>query len=324
MANPSAPSDRPRIGVSSCLLGEKVRFDGGHKRDGFIADVLAPFVELVAVCPEVEVGMGVPREPVRLVVQGDLVRLRGVKSDEDHTARMAAYCKRRVAELAGMELDGYLLKKNSPSCGLARVKVYAESGGPPARDGRGLFAAALCTALPDLPVEEEGRLSDLGLRDGFVTRVFAYRRLRALFATPRLRAAALIAFHTREKLLLLAHSQTGYRALGRLVADATGAPSRAFAAQYRTAFMAALARPATTRSHTNVLQHMAGYFKQSLDPADRAELATAIDDFRLGRVPWLAPVTLLRHHARRHAVGYLLQQSYLSPHPKELLLRHHA
>jgi uncharacterized protein YbgA (DUF1722 family) len=226
-----------------------------------------------------------------------------------------------VAALAREDLSGYVLKKDSPSCGLERVKVY-DRHGTPARGGRGLFAAALVDAFPHLPVEEEGRLADPRLRDNFVERVFAYWRLRGLFAA-RWTVGRLVRFHTAHKLLLLAHAPESYRQLGRLVAGARGVPRRDLERGYVDGFMRALAQLATARRHTNVLQHMAGYFKDRLDAASKRELEEAIADYRRGLLPLVVPITLIRHHVRTLDVTYLAGQTYLQPHPKELMLRNH-
>ena len=312
----------PRIGVSSCLLGHEVRFDGGHKRNHFLLAELAPFVEFVPVCPEVEIGLGVPRPTLRLVQQGDEVQLREAKTERDHSAAMRRYARRRVAGLAKLGLGGYVLKNRSPSCGMERVKVY-EPGKPGRRVGRGLFAEVLLEALPNLPVEEEGRLQDTPLRDNFIERVFAYRRLRALFAGSW-RARDVVAFHTAHKLQLMAHATTAYRELGRRVAEVRRAPRAAFREHYECAFMAALARRATPGRNANVLQHMAGHLRKRLDDASRRELADLIEEYRKGAAPLVAPLVLLRHHARHHQVDYLLGQTVLHPDAEELMLRNHA
>jgi uncharacterized protein YbgA (DUF1722 family)/uncharacterized protein YbbK (DUF523 family) len=311
-----------RIGVSSCLLGQKVRFDGGHKRDAFLVDTFGEFVEWVPVCPEIEVGMGLPREPIRLIRSAAAIQLVGVKSATDHTESMTRYSERRVEKLARENLDGYILKKDSPSCGMERVKVY-DPNGSPARTGRGLFAAALIARCPLLPVEEEGRLSDPRLRDNFVERVFAYRRLRDLWAG-RWTLRALVEFHTAHKLTLLAHSPEVYRALGRLVATASALARTEVQARYEAGFMRGMATLATPRKHVNVLQHMLGYFRKALDDQSRAELADTVADYQRGLVPLIVPVTLFRHHVRRCGVTYLAGQTYLDPHPKELMLRNHV
>jgi uncharacterized protein YbgA (DUF1722 family)/uncharacterized protein YbbK (DUF523 family) len=311
-----------RIGVSACLLGEKVRFDGGHKRDAFLVETFGRHVEWVPVCPEVELGMGTPREPIRLEREGGKIRLVGVKTATDHSQAMRAFAARRCEQLAREELDGYILKKDSPSCGMERVKVY-DRHGVPARTGIGLFADALRRRLPNLPVEEEGRLSDPRLRENVIERVFACQRLRRLFAG-RWTAGTLVRFHTAHKLLLMAHSPQAYERLGRLVAQAPSLPRAELRSRYEAEFVRALAAIATPRRHANVLQHMLGYFTTILDDESRRELAGAIEDYRGGLVPLIVPITLFRHHIRRCDVSYLAGQIYLEPHPRELMLRNHV
>jgi len=316
-------SIRPiRIGISACLLGQPVRFDGGHKRDAFLTETFGRFVEWVPVCPEVECGFGTPREAMRLVRVSEDVRLMTVRTGTDLTARMKRFSRTRAAALGDEDLSGFVLKKDSPSCGLERVKVY-DSHGSPDRGGRGMFATALVDAYPHLPVEEEGRLADPRLRDNFVERVFAYWRLRGLFAA-RWTVGDLVRFHTEHKLLLLAHSTEAHRQLGRLVAAAGRMPRGDVEHRYVERFMQALLQLATARRHTNVLQHMAGYFKNRLDAASRRELAETIADYRRGLVPLIVPLTLVRHHVRMLDVTYLAAQTYLQPHPKELMLRNHV
>jgi len=311
-----------RIGISACLLGREVRYDGGHKRDRFLTETLGRFVEWVPVCPEVEAGFGTPREAMRLVDDGGRLRLVTVKTGVDLTGQMARVARRRVEQLAAEDLSGYVLKKDSPSCGVERVKVYNQHG-VPSRSGQGLFAAALRARYPHLPVEEEGRLSDARLRDNFVERVFAYRRLRELFVG-RWTVGGLVRFHTAHKLTLMAHSVAAYRELGRLVASAKTAKRSALQDEYTRVFMTALAAIATPRRHTNVLQHMTGYLKKALDEGGKAELQATIEDYRTGLVPLIVPITLLRHHIRHHSVAYLAGQTYLEPHPHELMLRNHV
>jgi uncharacterized protein YbgA (DUF1722 family)/uncharacterized protein YbbK (DUF523 family) len=315
-------ADEIRIGISACLLGDEVRYDGGHKRDRFLTDTVSRFVHYVSVCPEVEIGLGIPRETIRLVRSGDRIRLLGGKSGDDHTGSMNTWARAHCKRLAEADLSGYILKRGSPSCGMERVKVYG-SGGMPTKSGRGLFAEQLMKRLPLLPVEEEGRLCDPRLRENFFERVFAYRRLTELFSG-RWRLGELVAFHSAEKLLLMAHDQALYRQLGRMVAQAKGAPRRQLAGEYQTLFMTALKKQATTRKHFNVLQHVAGYFKRLLDDDDRRELHAVLEDYRQGLIPLVVPVTLLRHHVRRHQLSYLQGQTYLEPHPKELMLRNHS
>ncbi|MEQ8785469.1 MAG: DUF523 and DUF1722 domain-containing protein [Pirellulaceae bacterium] len=313
---------RPRIGISSCLLGEAVRYDGGHKRDRYLTDTLANYFEWAPVCPEVELGLGTPRETIRLVQIGDEVRLRTTKTDIDLTDRMRRFAERRAGQLVKEDLSGYILKKDSPSCGMERVKIVQEKG-PSRRQGRGLFAEALREAMPLLPVEEEGRLCDPRLRENWVERVFAYDALKRLFAA-RWTMGQVVDFHTRYKFALLAHSEADYRELGRLVAAGKSLPRGELRERYARQFMAAMEKIATTRKNSNVLQHILGFFKKDLDAVSRQEILAHIDDYRRGLVPLVVPLTLLRHYVRLLNVDYLADQVYLNPHPKELALRNHV
>jgi len=316
-----------RIGVSSCLLGEQVRFDGGHKRSDFLVETLGRFVEFVPVCPEMEIGLGVPRETLRLVRNGDdhenrSVRLVANKTGLDHTDKVNSFAARRTAALGREDPSGYVLKRDSPSCGMERVRVYGPSG-TATRDGVGLFAAALMRRFPSLPIEEEGRLSDHRLRENFVERVFAYRRLRSFFST-RWTLGGLVQFHTVHKLVLMAHSPKAYSEVGRFVGNAKHLARDKVHEDYERAFMDALRKLATTARHTNVLHHMLGYLRERLDAEARAELVSPIDDYRRGLVPLIVPITLFRHYVREFDIGYLRSQVYLEPHPKELMLRNHV
>ena len=306
-----------RIGLSSCLLGETVRYDGGHKRDPYLVETLGRLVEWVPVCPEAELGLGTPREPIRLVRhpgQTDGVRLVS-RSGVRLTGRMRRFARSRVRALAKADLSGYILKKDSPSCGMERVKVWADGDGRAAeRNGRGIFAAELLRHFPNLPVEEEGRLHDPVLRENFLERVSAYRRLRALLSI-RWNVGGLVGWHTAQKLSLMAHSPVRYRELGRLVAEAAEIPRAELARRYEDEFMSAMRIPATRARHTNALMHAVGHFKRGLDTASRDELLAVLEDYRLGLVPRIVPLTLVRHHARRLEVQYLLGQTYLHPHP---------
>ncbi|MGH2749799.1 MAG: YbgA family protein [Actinomycetota bacterium] len=308
-----------KIGVSSCLLGEKVRFDGGHKKDSFLTDLFGRYVQWVPVCPEVEVGMPTPREPIRLALRDGSVHLVAPKSGTDHTHAMESYSVRRAGELGSENLCGYVFKKDSPSCGVWRVRVYNEEG-MPERNERGLFARALIEAWPQLPVEEEGRLSDPKLRENFIERVFAYDRLRRLFDS-NWSIGDLVAFHTAHKLTLMAHSLEHYKSLGRLVAVSKKVDRGELRSIYQREFMGAMERLATTKQHAGVLQHMHGHVSDKLDHDGRRELLGLIEDYRLGLVPLIVPVTLLRHYIRRFGIDYLEGQVYLDPHPKELMLR---
>jgi len=318
-------SNRPiRVGISSCLLGQKVRYDGGHKRDRFATDVLEPFIEWVPMCPEVEIGLGVPRPTIRLERDEDGgARLVMPSSGEDLTDRMATWSEERVRHLRELDLCGFILKKDSPSCGMERVKVY-DRNDVPAKHGTGVFAQALLRGAPHLPVEEEGRLNDPKLRENFISRVFAMRRWKDVEASGITRAR-LMEFHARHKFLCMARNQAGARRLGKLLGSAgTGDSPEALAGAYMDEFTAVMSRPPSPRGHTNVLQHMAGFVSDELDREDRAELADSIHQYRRGLLPLVVPLTLIRHHARRQGQAYLLDQVYLSPHPHELMLLNHV
>lgn len=298
-----------RVGVSSCLLGQQVRYDGGHKRSDFVADILGARVTFVPVCPEVELGLGTPRPTLRLIRRGEDVRM--VMADgRDYTDSMRTYARRRVERLKDEDLAGYVLKKDSPSCGLARVKVYEETG-IPSKSGRGLYAEALLERWPHLPVEEEGRLQDEALRENFLERVSAYHRLQELFRG-RWTVGSVVAFHTAHKLAVLAHTTEGYRRLGRLVADAKAMERPELREAYTAELMQSMTLLATPKKHANVLLHMLGYFRGQIDVGDRDELLTAIDDYREGRIPRIVPLTLIRHHVRRCGVTYLAGQTYVT------------
>ncbi len=311
-----------RIGTSACLLGQNVRFDGGHKRDAYLVDALGPIATFVPICPEAELGLGVPRETLRLVRVERDVALVGTKSGQDHTESMRAYARERSRQIAELDLSGFVLKKDSPTCGVHRVRVY-DSNGVPSRTGTGVFAEELAKACPLLPIEEEGRLRDPHLRENFFERVFAYRRLKLFFASAWTRGG-LVAFHSREKTLLLAHDNGAYRELGRLVARSKREERGELAREYGTRFMGALARVATPKRHRNVLEHLAGYFKKTLGRDEKTTLRCHIEDFAHGLVPLVVPITLLRLFIRQHGVEYLAHQTYLEPHPKELALRNHV
>ena len=310
------------VGVSSCLLGQAVRYDGGHKHDRYLTGVLGRYFEYVAWCPEALAGLGVPRPPIRLA--GDPGAPRAVRvadASVDVTDALLAAARRATPEMGA--LRGYVFKRGSPSCGMERVKVYGTPGKPP-HMGRGLFARAVMQAYPLLPCEEEGRLNDAPLRESFVERVFAYDRWLRTMAqgcTP----GRLVAFHTRHKLLLLSHSEIHYRAAGRLVAEA-GRRDRdrgQLAREYLATFLEGMRRRATRRRHTNVLQHLAGYLKRTLDEGDRRALAGIIEEYRSGAVPLVVPIRFLRHHFRRSPDRYVEMQHYLEPYPDDLGLRNH-
>lgn len=309
--------DKIPIAVSSCLLGQEVRYDGGHKHNGYLTQTLGRYFEYIPFCPEVAIGLGIPRPPIRLVHVGGQIRAQGVKDPQlDVTAQLQDYAHEVVPQLAGV--CGYILKRASPSCGMERVKVYSNNN--IYGSDSGIYAAALMQAMPELPIEEEGRLMDPVLRENFIERVFVYASWQAL-RREGLTADTLVRFHTGHKFSLLAHNETSYRELGRLVADAGKADIDVLAGKYFTLLMQTLKEPATRKKHTNVLMHIMGYVKDALDSDDKQELLDVLERYRIGQVPLIVPLTLLKHHLRKHPDTYIAQQVYLNPHPEELMLR---
>lgn len=307
-----------RLGVSACLLGAKVRFDGGHKRNRFLIEELGTHFEFVSFCPEVAIGLGTPRPSIRLV--GDVQAPRAVSSKGDGldvTEALRVYSARTAQRLDG--LCGFVFKKDSPSCGMERVKVYGDSG-MAQRDGVGIFAQAVQQANPLLPVEEEGRLNDPGLRENFVSRVFVYARWQAL-RQQGLSKKGLLDFHTSHKLMLMAHSPAAYKELGGLLARLDNAGLEALADRYFERVMQVLKAQASRKRHVNVLQHLLGYLRKQVDAVNRADLVDVIDAYRRGLVPLVVPITLLQHHFRSNPHPWVSRQVYMNPHPRELMLR---
>ena len=314
--------EKIRIGISTCLLGEGVRYDGGHKRDRFVTDTLGQFLEFVPVCPEMECGLGVPRESMRLVGKPESPRLVTNRTKIDHTERMITWARKRVQELEKEDLCGFIFKSRSPSSGMERVRVYNEKG-IPEKKGVGMFARIFMAHFPLLPVEEDGRLHDIRLRENFIERIFALKRWRDLLDEKRSRGR-LVAFHTQHKLLILSHSQKHSRILGKLVAAAKSISPKQLYPQYQSLFMEALKLKATVKKNINVLQHMMGYFKKQLSADEKHELLETFDQYREGYIPLIVPLTLIKHYVRKYDQPYLKQQVYLNHHPIELKLRNHA
>lgn len=315
-------SEKIRIGVSTCLLGERVRFDGGHKHDPYLTDTLGQYFDYVPVCPEVECGLSIPREAMRLVGDPQSPRLVTIKTRRDITEQMVSWAQQRLGQLESEDLCGFIFKSKSPSSGMERVKVYDENG-VPTKNGVGVFARMFMEHFPLVPVEEEGRLHDPLLRENFIELVFALKRWREVRACER-GYRCLVDFHTREKLLLMAHSPVYYRSLGRLVASGRSLPADELYASYERDFVGALRLRPTTRKHANVLMHAMGYFKRVLTADEKAELLEAIQLYKDGTVPLIVPVTLLNHYVRKYDQAYLKLQTYLNPHPLALKLRNHA
>ncbi len=311
------------IGISSCLIGEKVRWNGDHKQDRYVTDVLGKFFEWVPVCPEVEVGMGVPRETVALYGDLESPRMLGKQSRRDWSVEMARYSKDRIRQIGREGLSGFIFKSKSPSCGLARVPVHSEEEVGKARHGAGLFARQFTREFPRVPVEDEGRLHDPKIRENFIVRVFSFNRLQNLISE-RFSVGSWVAFHTQHKFLLLAHSRKHYDALGQLIAKVKTFQPQDFKNRYGAVFMDALSCKTTPKKNADVLLHMMGFFKKLIPGEDKKDILEAIDDYRLQRVPLIVPVTLIRHYVKKYDVVYLQEQIYLNPHPKELMLRNHV
>jgi len=301
-------------------MGQSVRFDSGHKRDAYVVDVLGKYFHYLPFCPEVGIGMGIPRPPIRLTGDASRPRAVGVRDgDFDVTEKLTDYARGVLATCP--RISGYIFKRGSPSCGMERVKVY-NGKGMPGGSASGIYAGVVMQSLPLLPVEEEGRLNDPVLRESFVERVYVYDRWQRCVdegVTP----SRLVDFHTRHKFLLLSHSEIHYRRLGRLVAEAGTRSIDALTREYIETLMEGLKRRATRRRHSNVLQHIMGYLKRSIDADDKAELNKLIDDYKQGTVPLIVPMKLIEHHFRRHPDDYVALQVYLHPHPAELGLRNH-
>jgi uncharacterized protein YbgA (DUF1722 family)/uncharacterized protein YbbK (DUF523 family) len=311
-----------RLGISACLMGENVRFDGGHKLDRFLRDTLGRFVEYLPVCPEAECGLGIPREAMHLEDGSASPRLVTVRTKRDFTDQMLAWAHKRVLELEREDLCGFIFKSDSPSSGMERVKVYG-AGNAPHRTGVGLFASVFMKHFPLLPVEDEGRLHDPMLRENFIERIFVAKRWREI-AEGSKKISHLIEFHTRHKLLIMAHSPKHAGTLGRLLASSQESPIEELYSEYYRILMAALQLKATSKKNTNVLQHLMGYFKKELSADEKQELLEIIESYRQGHLPLVVPVTLISHYVRKYRQPYLSGQYYLNPHPIELQLRNHA
>jgi len=305
--------DKIKLGVSACLLGQKVRYDGGHKWDRYLTDTLGQFVTYVPVCPEAECGLGIPREAMRLVGAPHAPRLLTTRTNVDHTDRMVGWAKSRMKELERENLCGFIFKSKSPSSGMQRVKIYNDKG-MPIKPGRGIFAKIFMEHFPRVPVEEEGRLHDPKLRENFIERIFTLKRWRKILDKKR-SMGHLVDFHTRHKLLTLSHSQTHYRMMGKLVATGKGRPIHSLYRQYEALLMEALKLKTTYRKNTNVLEHLLGYFKNQLTPDEKKEMLEIIDQYRKNHVPLIVPITLINHYVRKYRQPYLEKQYYLHPHP---------
>lgn len=313
--------DAIKLGISRCLLGERVRYDGGHKLDRYLRDTLGAFVTWVPVCPEVECGLPIPRESMRLAGEPDHPRLLTTRTGIDHTERMQTWIERRLPELEKENLCGFIFKTRSPSSGMRGVRIYTDEG-QPGRTGAGLFAKAFMEHFPFIPVEDEGRLRDAGLRENFIERIFVFHRWKRTAAARTVKG--LVDFHTDHKMLIMAHSPRHLRELGKRVAEIKGKDLDAGFNAYFEILMSALILSATVKKNVNVLHHMMGYFKKSIGPGEKQELLEVIDQYHQGLTPLIVPVILIKHYVRKYDEAYLKRQVYLNPHPVELMLRNHV
>ncbi len=305
------------VGISSCLLGDEVRYNGGHKRDNYIDGTLGRYFKFRPYCPEVEIGLGIPRKPIRLIRRGGDIACVDIDDPTiDHTDALRDCADAQQDWHA--ELCGYILKRASPSCGMERVKVYDK--GQPKPDGAGIYAARMMANFPEIPVEEEGRLGDPVLRENFIQRVYVMHRWKRLLADG-LTVGGLVDFHARHKLILMSHCQKTYRELGPLVAGARKDNIDEVARDYIAALMPALKVRATRGNHVNVMQHIQGYLKEQLDSEDKAELTESIERYHRGELPLIVPITLLNHHFRRHPDPYIQRSWYMQPYPAEMSLQ---
>jgi uncharacterized protein YbgA (DUF1722 family)/uncharacterized protein YbbK (DUF523 family) len=312
-----------KIGVSSCLIGEKVRWNGDHKQDRYVREILGNYFEYISMCPEMEVGMGVPRETVALYGNLEDPKMISKKTKTDWTERMASYIKDQMKTLTHENLCGFIFKSKSPSCGIARIPVFSETDRSKARHGAGMFANAFLKKFPLIPIEDEGRLNDAKFRENFIIRVFSFNRLQKLMDKDFSRGA-LVDFHTKHKFLMLAHSRKHYTALGSLVANSKSLKYEEIKVQYSKLFMEGLTYKSTPKKNTDVLLHMMGFLKKVLTKGEKEDILTTFEDYRKELLPLIVPVTLIRHQVKKHNIEYLKDQIYLNPHPKELMLRNHV
>ena len=311
-----------KVGISSCLLGNLVRWNAGHKLDKYLTHTLGQYVEYIPVCPEVEVGLGVPRESMRLVGDPENPRLITFKSKTDHTDRMVGWAKKRVKSLEKENLCGFIFKSDSPSSGMVRVKVYNDTG-IPHKVGVGIFAREFMTHFPLIPVEDDGRLNDPLIRENFILQIFTMKRWRDNL-TGRKGMGKLVEFHTQNKLLIMSHSPKHYRLMGKMVAEGKKMAIDDLYGRYQQLLMEALKLKTTVKKNINVLQHLMGYFKKQLSGDEKQELLEVFNHYRSELVPLIVPITLINHYVRKYDQHYLKQQTYLNPHPEELKLRTHC
>lgn len=314
--------EKIKIGIASCLLGNEVRWNGGHKLDRFLRDELGRYVEWVPVCPEVECGMSTPRETVRLTGDPKAPRLVGTKSGTEWTETMHDWGAKRLAQLESEDLCGYVFKHGSPSSGMRSIKVWQDNG-QPLYNGTGIWARMVMDHFPALPFEDDGRLHDAGIRENFIIRVFTLQRWREMLAAGPTRGA-LVDFHTRHKLLIRIHNEQRYREMGKLVAHAADRELSEVLDDYLDLLNKAFTTRTTVKKNVNALTHCLGHFKKHLTHDEKQEMLEVIGHYHQGLTPLIVPITLLNHHVRKFNEPYLREQWYLNPHPMELKLRNHV
>lgn len=315
-------NERIKIGVSACLLGNKVRYDGGHKLDRFLTDTFGKFVEYVPVCPEAECGLPIPREPMNLYGAMENPKMITVKTRIDLTGKMRSWCNKRLIEIASENLSAYILKSKSPSCAMTGLKIYDEEGGAAGR-GSGIWAKMLMDRFPVLPVIDEALIHDLDQREMFVERIFVFQRWRDLISS-KPGIGKLVDFHAAHKYLILSHSPDIYRKLGRIAATAKGKPFKDVQVEYFELLQKAMSLKATIKKNVNVLQHLIGYFKKRISAEEKQAFQNIIEQYTHGRVPLIVPLTIINHYVVKYGESYLAGQHYLNPQAIELKLRCHA
>jgi uncharacterized protein YbgA (DUF1722 family)/uncharacterized protein YbbK (DUF523 family) len=311
--------EKIKVGIASCLLGNPVRWNGGHKLDRFIFHTLGQHIDFVPVCPESECGLGIPRDTMHLAGDPAAPRLVTTKTGDDKTDQMQHWAKGRLKELAGEDLCGYIFKTKSPSNGMRKLKVF-KTREQIFYNGVGIYARMFMDRFPNLPVIDDGMLHDPGLRSNFIEQIFTLRRWREVLAE-RKTVGRVVAFHTRQKLLIMSHSPKHYREMGKLVAAGKSMPPGRLYDRYEALLLESLRLKTTIKKHINVLQHILGYFKKQLSPDEKQEMLSLIDAYRAQDVPLIVPITLANHYVRKYDQPYLKQQTYLNPHPLDLKLR---
>ena len=311
-------STKPQIGVSACLASQAVRYDGSFITNQFIKNECSAFFDIHTVCPEVEAGMGVPRQVIQLRdFDGETKLVYSKNPETEITGFMRDFSDKRIKRLPA--LDGYIFKKDSPSCGVYKVPVKNDKSGMRKRNGVGIFAQAFKDQFPLVPTEDEGRLHDKGIRENFLERIYAHYRWRQIHASEN-PLKAFRDYHKNYKLILMAKDNGASKHLGRLVAKVNRDNFSEISEQYISLFMQAMSKIPSQGHHVNVMMHILGYLKDHLNKKDKAELLEWFEIYREKRVARITPMMLLQHHFNRHENDYIADQYYFSPFPGKLML----